>query len=438
MNYILDATVLLYNPNALYEFEDCKVIIPIEVIEKIDQFKREMSELGRNSRSVAKALDMFRSQGSLGKGVKLQNGSLLRVVCEDFVNGDGLPKVALGNSVDRRVLATALAILKRSGHENTVIISKDVNLRLRADALGILARDYETSHFPEIDQFTGWSRVIAPGEVIEDLRRGLPVTVDGLKGLPNEFFMLQEDENGKNAEPGRMEGENGRIVPICKVDHAQGAAGIRPLNVEQIFAFSALLDDNIKLVTLTGMAGTGKTLLAIAAGLYKVFGEDKLNRVLVFRPTMPVGRDIGFLPGDVQEKMRPWMQPIYDALELIREEDLRSPKRILPPDIMDCDEISIEPLTFIRGRSIPRQFIIIDEAQNLTPLEVKTVATRVGKGTKIILTGDPHQIDNPYVEALSNGLTYLVEKFRFSPLAAHISLLKGERSELAETAATLL
>jgi len=191
-------------------------------------------------------------------------------------------------------------------------------------------------------------------------------------------------------------------------------------------------------VTITGKAGTGKTLLAVAAGLYKVFAEDEYNRLLIFRPTMPVGRDIGFLPGDIKEKMQPWMQPIYDAVELIREQDKRSPNRVLPQDIMESEEISIEPLTFIRGRSIPHQYIIIDEAQNLTPLEVKTVITRVGNGTKIVLTGDPHQIDNPYVDSLSNGLVYLVNRLRHSHIAAHIGLQKGERSELAEAAANLL
>ena len=432
---ILDANVLLYDPQAFFAFQDCNVIIPIEVIEKIDEFKREMTELGRNSRTVAILLDNLRKRGKLGAGIDLGNGSALRIVSETGHHSEE-SILHVGKVVERRILELALTLQKEAGEAGVVVVTKDVNLRLKSDALGVQAEDYAADRFPDPDEVTGWRSIVVRRQSILDVRKGLPVDVDGEVGLPNEFALLQENEAGRNRVCARFPQRGSRLVPIYPVE--RGAAGIHPLNVEQTFALSALLDDKIEMVTLTGKAGTGKTLLALAAGLEKVFGEDRYNRVLVFRPTMPVGRDIGYLPGTVEEKMRPWMQPVYDALELIREEDKHGSERILPPDVMECPEISIEPLTFIRGRSIPRQYIIIDEAQNLTPLEVKTVITRVGKESKIVLTGDPHQIDNPYVEALSNGLTYLVDRFKESDIAAHVGLAKGERSPLAETAANLL
>jgi PhoH-like ATPase len=252
---------------------------------------------------------------------------------------------------------------------------------------------------------------------------------------PNEYVMLKGDD-GESTALARSNG-NGTLHSLRSAP-PDGVLGIRPLNMHQSFALDALLDDDIKLVTLLGKAGTGKTLLAVAVGLHKVLKEDRYNKLLISRPTMPMGRDIGYLPGDIEEKMRPWMQPIYDAIEMIRDVDRRSRNRSLPPDILDSEEIGIEPLTYIRGRSIPCQYMIIDEAQNLTPLEVKTIITRVGPDTKIILTGDPEQIDNPYVDVMSNGFTYVLHRFRNQAISAHVSLEKGERSSLAEIAANLL
>ncbi len=435
-NVILDANVLLYNPNAVEDFPDSNVLIPIEVIEQIDTFKRDMTELGRNSRTVCKLLDRARGRGKLGEGIKLDNGSLLRVICgEEYLTS--VPEtLETGKRIDRRILGTALALQQRYAHEDVVVVSKDVNLRVKADAFGVNAEDYEVRSTPEADQYTGQHQLTVPDETVRSLQNGETVTVSNMQFSPNEFVLLHSENDSDQKAPGRFDQQQQAIVPL--INTSKGAVGIYPLNLEQSFALAALLNDDIKMVTLTGKAGTGKTLLAMAAGLQKVFAEDVFHRVLVFRPTLPVGRDIGYLPGDVEEKMRPWMQPVYDALELIREEDRRRRERVLPPDILECEEISIEPMTFIRGRSIPHQYIIIDEAQNLTPLEVKTAVTRVGNATKIIMTGDPHQIDNPYVEALSNGLTYLVGRFQSSALAAHVGLTRGERSILAETAANML
>ena len=436
-NFVLDATVVLHDPQAVFSFDDSRIIIPIEVIEEADGFKRDMDERGRNSRTFARILDGLRQGGRLGEGVLLENGSVLRVACEPVeCELGGLDPEAV-RRLDRRILMLALHLQRCEPDAQTVVVTRNVNLRVKADALGIGAIDYEDDHSAEADVYTGWFRASASGEAVAAVRQGTSVTVAGLAGRPNEYVLLQDDQDGSHTALGRLSPSVAEhVLPLAH--RGEDAAGIKPLNLEQTFALDALLTDDIKLVTLTGKAGTGKTLLAVAAGLRKIFLEDCYNRLLVFRPTMAVGRDIGYLPGDLDEKMQPWMQPIRDALELIRDVDRRGVARALPPDILDCEEISIQPLSYIRGRSIPHQYLVIDEAQNLTPLEVKTAVTRVGVGTKVVVTGDPHQIDNPYVDSLSNGLSYLVSRFRSSELSAHIGLWKGERSPLAETAADLL
>lgn len=436
-NFILDTNVLLHNPMAIYSFPENNVIIPIEVIEEIDHFKRNMTELGRNSRTIAHILDDLRSEGRLGEGVSLKNGSMLRIVCNDTKADLEAMGMQLGNRIDDRILSLAVHMHERYPEETTTVVTKNVNLRLKADALGVPSEDYETDSSPDADVYRGWYTIDGTTDQVAALKRGDPVDIERTETVANEYVLLRNPDEEKNTALGRLvENDSGRVEPLPA--YTEGAVGIFPLNVEQTFVLDALLNDDIPLVTMTGKAGTGKTLLAVAAGLRKVFKEDYYNRLLIFRPTTPVGKDIGYLPGDVGEKMRPWMQPVYDALELIREEDRRSRHRSLPPDVMECEEISIEPLTYIRGRSIPHQYIIIDEAQNLTPLEVKTVITRVGRGTKLVMTGDPHQIDNPYVDSLSNGLVFLLDRFRRSPMAAHIGLSRGERSQLAEYAADIL
>jgi len=435
---ILDTSVLLHNPQAIMSFPGACLLIPIEVVEELDEFKREMSERGRNSRTFAQLLDNLRKKGRLSEGVEVGGGASVRIACEPSGSDMRAYGLTANGRVDNRILSMALDLRKRSPDEEAVVVTKNVNLRLKADALDIPAEDYEIDRSPDADVYTGWQGVAAPAELIARLNSRKPIALKNpALRTPNEYVLLRDAADPDVKAMGRVvDPDAGKIVPL--VDQTEGAAGILPLNLEQMFALDALLDDKVTLVTLTGKAGTGKTLLAVAAGLRKVFKEDLYNRLLIFRPTTPLGRDIGFLPGDVGEKMKPWMQPVYDALELIREQDKRSRFRALPPDILECEEISIEPLTYIRGRSIPHQFIVIDEAQNLTPLELKTVVTRVGRGTKIVLTGDPHQIDNPYVDALSNGLVFLLDRFRHSTLSAHVGLVKGERSELAETAANLL
>ncbi len=357
-NFILDTNVLLHNPLALFSFPGNNLLIPIEVIEEIDVFKRDVTELGRNSRTVAQMLDGLRGRGRLGEGISLDNQGMLRIVCEEIHADLRSSGFRVGNRVDNRILSLAVHLQEQYPEETTIVVTKNVNLRLKADALGIPAEDYETDQSPDADVYTGWYEKDVSPEIVTTLEQGRTVKIDDMpNALPNEYILLRDSSSEKHNAMGRFKDPaKGLIQPLRNAQ--EPVVGISPLNLEQTFALDALMDDSIQLITLTGKAGTGKTLLAVAAGLHKVFKEDRYNRLLIFRPTTPVGKDIGFLPGDISEKMRPWMQPVYDALELIREQDRRSRHRTLPPDIMECEEISIEPLTYIRGRSIPHQFIM--------------------------------------------------------------------------------
>jgi len=257
--------------------------------------------------------------------------------------------------------------------------------------------------------------------------------------MPNHYIVLEDEKDPNQVVYGRFDVHSG-VVQMLE-NHAEGVWGIYPRNIEQTFALAALLDDNIKLVTLSGNAGTGKTLLAIAAGLAKTTDEDEYHKLLVARPVFPLGKDIGFLPGDLEEKLNPWMQPIYDNLELLLSGGTHTRQKRLSKnyqELINQGMLQVEPLTYIRGRSLPNIFFVVDESQNLTPHEIKTILTRAGEGTKIVLTGDPYQIDNPYIDSQNNGLTYVIEKFRNQAIAAHVTLNRGERSELATTAATIL
>ncbi|MDX2011719.1 MAG: PhoH family protein [Myxococcaceae bacterium] len=432
-NFVLDTNVLLHDPRSIYSFGDNTVIIPIYVIEELDQFKKDMSELGRNARQIARYLDAHRVEGTLAEGVPLPNGGFLRV---SFVERD-LPKsMADGGLMDNRILAVAIETRQRDPQSQTVFITKDTNLRIRADALGLLAEDYEPERVEISELYSGVSEHTVSAELINQLYKpGGEVTVDA-KLSPNEFVLLKDAANGSHTAMGRFDGR--RIVPLNR-QVKDGSWGIRPRNMEQGFLLDLLLNDEIKLVTIVGKAGTGKTLLAIAAGLQKVTEDAAYQKLLVSRPIFPLGKDIGYLPGDVEQKLNPWMQPIFDNVEYLLNLS-RSDKKAGRGyhELMDLGIVEIEPLTYIRGRSIPNQYIIVDEAQNLTPHEVKTIITRVGDGTKIVLTGDPFQIDNPYVDSTNNGLVHVVNRFRGEKIAGHITMNKGERSQLAEIATNLL
>ena len=432
-NYILDTNVLLHDPNSLVNFKENTVLVPIEVIEEIDRFKRESTELGRNARTVSRMLDGFRGEGSLSAGVDLPNGGKLKIAFQK--NGHG-ETVFTKDSVDNRILALAASIQKSHSKEATILVSKDINLRIKADAIGVMAEDYETDRVFVTDLYTGMVDMTVSAEKIAAFRAKGELALDANKKyFPNEFCTLTDEANPKKTALSKVDATGTKLVPI--LDVREGVWGIKPRNREQHYALDALLDDRIKLVTLMGKAGTGKTLIAMAAGLKRVVNDREFRRLVVARPTISMGKELGFLPGSLEEKLAPWMQPIHDALEMLSDLNMGHEHR-RAADLMRSGSIVVEALSYIRGRSIANQFMIIDESQNLTPLEAKTIVTRVGSGTKIVFTGDPYQIDNPYVDSSSNGFNYIISRFRDQAIAAHIELQKGERSELAELAANVL
>jgi len=430
-NYILDTNVLLHDPHSLLNFKENRVLLPIEVIEEIDRFKRESSELGQNARAVSRMLDGFRAKGHLNKGIALDNGGSLRILI-----GERRDKAIFGNSVDDRIVALTKEVQDADPAIRTVLVTKDINMRLKADALGLEAEDYETDRVFLNQLYTGVFERIVSAEKMARFRSESELEIDWKQTVfPNEYCTLIEEANPKRTALTKVDPTAKKLVPI--LDTREGIWGIKPRNREQHFAFDALLDDRIKLVTLMGKAGTGKTLMAMAAGLKRTVLDREFRRLVVARPTISMGKELGFLPGTLDEKLNPWMQPIHDALELLSDLNMGHDHR-RSADLMRSGAIVVEALSYIRGRSIANQFMVIDEAQNLTPLEVKTIVTRVGEGTKIIFTGDPYQIDNPYVDTSSNGFNYIISRFRDFPVAAHIELQKGERSELAELAANVL
>jgi PhoH-like ATPase len=433
-NYVIDTNVLLHDPNSMLSFQEHNVLIPIEVIEEVDHFKRESTELGQNARTVSRTLDGLRSQGHLNKGVTLLNGGRLRILFQKKLkNGNG---TLSHNNVDSRIVASALGVQKAEPKNPTILVTKDINLRIKADALGLQAEDYETDRVQIKDLYTGMFELSVSTEMMATFRANGELEVSGKrKYFPNEYCTLTEETNPKRTALTKVDATGTKLIPI--IDCREGVWGIKPRNREQHFAFDALLDDQVKLVTLMGKAGTGKTLMAMAAGLKRTVLDREYRRLVVARPTISMGKELGFLPGSLEEKLAPWMQPIHDALEMLSDLNMGHEHR-RSGDLMRSGSIVVEALSYIRGRSIAHQFMVIDEAQNLTPLEVKTIITRVGHGTKIVFTGDPYQIDNPYVDSSSNGFNYIVSKFRAESVAAHIELQKGERSALAELAANLL
>jgi len=438
--FVLDTNVLIHNPKALESFEDNIVVVPLAVIEELDTFKKSQDEKGRNAREVARMLDEMRQKGKLQEGVNLPNGGVLRVETS-VLNGE-LPASLAHSKVDNYIVGVALALKNRG--ENVRFISKDINVRIKADALGVIAEDFETNKINIDELYSGWTTVtVKDAEVDEFYKSGklsLVPYLDQHALYENEFLLLKSDIH---------EGKTALSVYKDSLKQAQPlwfkepeAWGIKALNREQHFALNLLLNDRISMVTLVGSAGTGKTLLALAAGLLKSLDEKKYRRVLVSRPIVPMGKDIGYLPGTKDEKLMNWMQPIFDNLEFILDKGhLQNDTEEVDDKVqylLDSHKLELEALTYIRGRSIPKQFMIIDEAQNLTPHEIKTIVSRAGVGTKIIMTGDPYQIDNPYLDASSNGIVYLAERFKGQEIFGHITLSKSERSPLAALAAKTL
>lgn len=464
--YVLDTNVLLSDPKCFDNFEDNDLVIPILVLEELDKHKGRSDEVGRNGREVSRHLDHLRSVGDLRSGVTTRGGGTLRVLSfsEDYRNL--LPaELTLGSSVDNMIIGFVLRLQDVFKSSPLILVSKDINVRVKCSSLGIEAQDYLSLRVADNLEslYSGVKVVSTTDSMINDFYAGGKYHVDEVteeQTFPNQIVVLKatdDDGNTLNSALSRRSA-NGTLDHLQKFD---SVFGIRPRNKEQTFSFDLLMDPSIKLLTLTGRAGCGKTLLALAAGLEQLesMGSQPLyQKLVVSRPVQPVGRDIGFLPGTLEEKMEPWIAPIRDNLEFLL--GFKSSKRPSTPqqsrrkknsedqgggfkdpylDLMQQKGlIEIEAISFIRGRSIPNAFIIIDEAQNLSVHELKTIITRVGENTKIVLTGDLEQIDNVDVDTYTNGLTYAVEKFKDYGLAAHITLLKGERSELATIASKIL
>ena len=454
-HFVLDTNVLLHNAQSIFKFAEHEVVIPLAVIEELDTFKKNNDETGRNARTVTRALDRLRSQGALFEGVvwNEQGGSIRVARCSakrDF---------ALDiDKADTRILAVA-AELHASG-KRTVFISKDINARVKSDALGIPAEDFEHDHIAADFLHAGYIVAKVPGEIIDELydERQLRMerlaefkarTPDGahevaIEAIANQFVLLIDEFDDHHTGLARILADTGSAIPVT--GPRKPVYGIMGRNVQQTMALELLLDDDVKIITLTGPAGTGKTLLALAAGLHKTLKEERFDKLLTARPIMPLGRDIGYLPGDKDEKLSMWMQPIFDNISYLlstrgshvdeRPESRTAEQRL--DQLMATGRVVMEPLTYIRGRSIPHQFMIVDEAQNLSPHEIKTIVSRVGDGTKIVLCGDIFQIDNPYLDAQSNGLAHCIERFKGQRIAGHVSLSKTERSNLASLAAEIL
>jgi PhoH-like ATPase len=456
-HFVLDTNVLLHNPDAVFVFQENHVVIPFAVIEELDKMKRKDDDLGRNARACIRHLDRLRAVGHLNEGV---NWGLLgtlantaKIDVEDYVR----PTSIALDSPDNRIIAVAWH-LKEKGLR-TVFVTKDLAARIKADALGIKTEDFTNQKVDADRLYTGYLTADLEGAMIDELYHDRLLAVDRLAPAlvrhnddtgedyqqslePNQYVVLKDKDDENHTGLGRRLADTDHVIPVT--GPRKPVFGIMARNVQQTMALDALLDEEVKLITLLGSAGTGKTLLALAAGMVKVFNEERYEKLLVARPIMPLGRDIGYLPGDKDEKLTAWMQPIFDNLSYLLStrgspqspESHSTEQRI--NKLMADGKLVLEPLTYIRGRSIPHQFMIVDEAQNLTPHEVKTIASRVGEGTKLILTGDIGQIDNPYLDSSSNGLAYAVEKMKGVRLFAHVTLAKSERSELASLAASRL
>ncbi len=430
--FVLDTNVILHDPMSMFSFEGSRVVLPLTVIEELDTFKRSNDERGRSARFVSRKLDELRKGGKLSNWVPLEHGGKLKV---EIQVSDGLPKAFSAHTKDNEILSCA-QYLKKQG-ENVVFISKDINLRIKAESLGLETQDFEKEKVDLDELYKGWREVAVSGEVIDAFYKDKRLLAPIQDLIPNEFVILKAEGTSKSALA-RYDLKTKSLVPLVRAESAPW--GIKPLNMEQRFALELLLNAEISLVTLVGLAGSGKTMLALAAALQQTLEEKLYRRILVARPVIAVGHDLGFLPGTKEEKLTNWMGAIYDNLSYL----LEKPKGALDTADMDIQmlmeegTLEIEAVTYLRGRTLPGLLIIIDDAQNLTPHEIKTIISRAGQGAKIVLTGDPHQVDNYYLDAASNGLTNLVDRFKGQGLFGHVTFTKSERSVLAALASDLL
>lgn len=426
--YVIDTNVLLHDSKALLAFEENEVVVPLVVIEELDTFKNNESEIGRNARNTIRLLDEFRKLGNLHDGVKLDTGGFLRV---ELNCADSIPTGLEQKKVDNRIIGVALGTARVNPNAIVVLVSRDINMRVKCDALGVASQDYRKDHIVDsIDElYSGFREVIVPDMEIDNFHNDLAVYLHE-PSYPNQFLLLKSEINPKKSALAKFIGPD---LPLRRILDQKDIWGISAKNKEQTFALNLLMDPRINLVSLTGQAGTGKTLLACAAALEQVIERKMYNRILISRPVVPLGKDIGYLPGNIEEKLDPYMAPLKDNLEFLFDGDLKTLDLYRESGI-----IQVEALSYIRGRSIPKSFMIVDEAQNLSRHELKTIITRAGEGSKIVLTGDIQQIDSTYLDAISNGLSIAIERFRDYDIAGHITLKAGVRSELATLAAKIL
>lgn len=435
--FVLDTNVLLHNADSLHAFADNVVVLPMMVIEELDKFKNRTDELGANARQVIRQLDALRLLGRITEGVPMGNGGELMIHAAPARCDESELDMQVA---DNRILAVACA-LKQSG-EKVIFVSKDINARLKADIMGIEVMDFEKQKVNIDELYRGQREISVPAEVINEFYRHKQAPSEGLELMPNEFVLMRDEADEKHTALARC--VNGGLL-VALHDEYETVWGVRARSKEQRMTFELLLDPAVQLVTLVGQAGTGKTLLALAAALECVLSFKRYDRILVSRPIIPLGKDLGYLPGDKDDKLSHWMQPIFDNLSYLmadggkrKEHEANESAKQKVDKLLQSHLVELEALTYIRGRSIPSQFVIVDEAQNLTPHEVKTIISRAGEGTKMVLAGDPYQIDNPYLDSSSNGLSYAVERLKHQKIHGHVTLTKSERSALAAVAADFL
>ena len=442
-NYVLDTSVCLTDADVLFKFDNHDIFLPLKVLEEIDGHKKRQDSVGSNARKIIRTLDEFRLKGSLEKGVRIEKGKgILKVVSFTDLKQVIFPPDLDLRHPDHIIIATAKTIQANNENRKTIVVSRDINMRVVCDSVGVQAEDFtsEKAVTSSDELYNGFVVVNFDDEVIDRFYAGEEIyphsfTEEMGNNLnPNQYVMMVSNANEKKSALARFKTPH---EPLKKIIHKTLPDWkIEARNKEQAFAIDMLMDPNIKIVSLVGRAGSGKTLLAIAAGLQQTIGlrteNNHYSRLIVSRPVQPLGKDIGFLPGTMEEKMLPWLMPIQDNLKFLMGD--RSSLEMY----IEKGKIEIEALTYIRGRSISNAFIVIDEAQNLTKHEIKTIITRIGEGTKIILTGDVEQIDNVYVNETSNGLAHAVENFKEHHISGHMTFKKGERSELATLASKVL
>jgi len=440
--YVIDTSALLTNADCIYSFSNNDLVIPFKVLEEIDKHKKRQDSVGVQSRKTIRIFDELRAKGSLFNGTRIRKGhGILYAWGVETLQDSGLPCELNPTIPDHLIIATALSVKKQHPGRKVILVSRDINMRVICDSLGLETEDYINNQIVKDSDsiYTGFTSHLVDDEIIDRFYHKEEIYLEKEKApyYPNQFIMLVSNANEKKTALAKF---TSHVMPLSPLQSFnKGIWGIKSRNKEQSFALELLMDPSIQIVTLVGKAGSGKTLCAIAAGLqqtvddFLVKGEPVYSRLIVSRPIQPLGKDIGFLPGTMEEKMRPWLAPIQDNLQFLMGNDKTTLEMYL-----DRGRIEIEALTYIRGRSITNAMIIIDEAQNLTMHELKTIITRVGEGSKIILTGDVEQIDNVYVDETTNGLTHAVEKFKKFELAGHVTLMRGERSKVATYAAKYL